>query len=294
MTSNVHSLREKHHHRKKSIPNHLYILKNHAKSTHTVRKLIRSPYVASKRLIHEMNHLTLRVPHVKQVETLNYRPGGFHPVHLGDQFKKDRYRVIHKLGHGGFATVWLARDLVRNRYVALKILAARLSVTCPEVEILRRLRNAPDHIGKAYVMLDHFWITGPNGKHLCVVSQVGGPSIKEFNDCPGQTSGSRRLQAIVARKVALQATEGLAYIHSNGTVHGGIYSYTLMVTCLIKDRLHDRKYSSSTGEHRRMDRRRDLRAVRKPGNSGPPSSFTSILRIICSTLHDQCNQHESC
>jgi serine/threonine-protein kinase SRPK3 len=56
-----------------------------------------------------------------------------------------------------------------------------------------------------------------------VVSEVGGPSIKEFNDCPGQPSGSRRLRAAIARKVALQVTEGLSYIHSTGTVHGGTY-----------------------------------------------------------------------
>jgi serine/threonine-protein kinase SRPK3 len=167
-----------------------------------------------------------RAPHV---ETLNYRPGGFHPVHLDDVFKKDRYTVIHKLGHGGFATVWLARDKVRLRYVALKILAARLSHDCPEVEILRRLRESEDHEGKAFVMsmLDHFWIDGPNGHHLCVVSEVGGPSIKQFNDCPGLTSGSRRLRGAVARKVASQATEGLAYIHSTGTIHGGIFGLVL-------------------------------------------------------------------
>lgn len=166
-----------------------------------------------------------RVPNVKQVETLNYRLGGFHPVHLRDQFKKDRYRVIHKLGHGGFATVWLARDAVRNRYVALKILAARVSRDCPEVDILRRLKLGSEMKGKAYVMsmLDHFWIDGPNGKHLCVVSEVAGPSIKQFNDCPGQSSGSRRLRAAIARNVALQVTEGLSYIHSTGTVHGGTY-----------------------------------------------------------------------
>lgn len=144
-------------------------------------------------------------------------------MHLDDVFKKGRYIVIHKLGHGGFATVWLARDTIRERYVALKILAARLSRDCPEVEILRRLKKSEDHEGKAYVMsmLDHFWIEGPNGNHLCVVSEVGGPSIKQFNDCPGFTSGTRRLRGDVARKVALQATEGLAYIHSTGIVHGG-------------------------------------------------------------------------
>jgi len=39
-----------------------------------------------------------------------YRPGGFHPVKLGDTFKDGRYKVYHKLGWGGFSTVWLARD----------------------------------------------------------------------------------------------------------------------------------------------------------------------------------------
>lgn len=39
-----------------------------------------------------------------------YQPGGFHPVSLGDTFKNGRYIVRHKLGWGGFATVWLAKD----------------------------------------------------------------------------------------------------------------------------------------------------------------------------------------
>lgn len=161
---------------------------------------------------------------ISKVETFNYGPGGFHPVHINDEFKKGRYKVINKLGHGGFATVWLARDDVRKRYVALKILAERLSKGCPEVEMLRQLRNSENHDGKNFVMsmLDHFFIDGPNGNHLCVVSGVGGPSIKQFNECPGFKSGTRRLKGEVARRVALQATQGLAFIHTAGIVHGGM------------------------------------------------------------------------
>jgi hypothetical protein len=40
-----------------------------------------------------------------------YRTGRYFPVKLGDVFKNGRYRVIHKLGWGGFATIWLARDM---------------------------------------------------------------------------------------------------------------------------------------------------------------------------------------
>ena len=40
-----------------------------------------------------------------------YRPGGFHPVCLGDTFKDGRYKICHKLGFGGSSTDWLARDI---------------------------------------------------------------------------------------------------------------------------------------------------------------------------------------
>lgn len=39
-----------------------------------------------------------------------YKPGGYHPVSLGDCFRDGRYIIHHKLGWGGFATVWLAKD----------------------------------------------------------------------------------------------------------------------------------------------------------------------------------------
>lgn len=39
-----------------------------------------------------------------------YRPGGYHPVHIGETFKDNRYRVLRKLGYGSFSTVWLAQD----------------------------------------------------------------------------------------------------------------------------------------------------------------------------------------
>ena len=52
-----------------------------------------------------------------------YKLGGYHPVTLGDTFssisdsKAPRYRVLHKLGHGSFSTVWLAQDLANGKYV---------------------------------------------------------------------------------------------------------------------------------------------------------------------------------
>ena len=39
-----------------------------------------------------------------------YCPGGYHPIHLNDILKDGQYEILHKLGFGSFATVWLARD----------------------------------------------------------------------------------------------------------------------------------------------------------------------------------------
>lgn len=39
-----------------------------------------------------------------------YCPGGYHPIHLNDLLKNGQYQILHKLGFGYFATVWLARD----------------------------------------------------------------------------------------------------------------------------------------------------------------------------------------
>jgi hypothetical protein len=40
-----------------------------------------------------------------------YHSGGYHPVHLGDCLSNGRYKILHKLGWGGYSTVWAARDI---------------------------------------------------------------------------------------------------------------------------------------------------------------------------------------
>jgi serine/threonine-protein kinase SRPK3 len=158
---------------------------------------------------------------VEEIE--NYRPGGFHPIHIGDELG-DRYKIVHKLGYGGFSTVWLARDKLAEQYVALKILVANVQEDCRELEVLQKLvKGSTNHPGRNSVLslLDNFVVKGPNGRHPCLVVQVAGPSIASLNYSPGAVAGCRRLRSQLAVNVAKQTTQALDFVHSQGFCHGG-------------------------------------------------------------------------
>lgn len=155
-----------------------------------------------------------------------YQTGGLHPVHLGDRLDKgERYKVLHKLGHGRFSTVWLARDTHLGQYVALKILSADRSISQThhnnELMFLQylaeRRSSGSGYVGSKYIssgLFRHFWVEGPNGRHLVLVLPVYGPSISHMS------RWTTRIRKGVVRQIALQATQGVAYLHSEGICHG--------------------------------------------------------------------------
>lgn len=145
----------------------------------------------------------------------NYELGGLHPVHLGDEYDDGRYRIVHKLCWGGFSTVWLARDNAARRWVALKIVTARDS---PDYEARSVAMNHPALANARIFSVPerHFWLKGPNGRHLCLVLPPLGPDLSRLSK--GLDS---RLNSQFARQVSLQAARALALLHSLGLCHGG-------------------------------------------------------------------------
>ncbi|KAG7425590.1 Serine/threonine-protein kinase SRPK [Fusarium oxysporum f. sp. raphani] len=107
-----------------------------------------------------------------------YQEGGYHPVHIGDVLgPSDRYRVIHKLGHGGFGTVWLCRDSLQARYIALKVMVSDLkSDEILDFSLAELDQSMP---GAEYIAspLDSFSIEGPNGSHQCLALLPLGPCV---------------------------------------------------------------------------------------------------------------------
>lgn len=148
-----------------------------------------------------------------------YQSGGLHPVLIGNKFN-DRYSVIHKLGSGGYATVWLVRDHQENRYAALKILTADSSSYTQELKVYQHLQSKGENEYKkcwAVPLLDSFWVDGPNGSHLCLVFEVMGPSIASL-----QRDFLKKIRPEIVRKLALQTLLGLKELHERGVVYGDL------------------------------------------------------------------------
>ena len=87
------------------------------------------------------------------------------------------------------------------------------------------------------MLMDHFTIQGPNGKHDCLAYEVLGPSIaRVLGDSTGaDTIAYLTLQS--ARKIIYQVLLGLDYMHSVGLVHGDIYSGNVLLT--VRDLSHE-------------------------------------------------------
>lgn len=115
------------------IPSHVlpspkpHVTPPHRTNTQRPAPPLAVPSSASGSFSTSHNNLTDTIPHQSSSKSLStsqatsvmtedeedledYRPGGYHPVNIGDSFKDGRYDVVRKLGWGHFSTVWLARD----------------------------------------------------------------------------------------------------------------------------------------------------------------------------------------
>lgn len=156
--------------------------------------------------------------YIDKVEHLSdYRPGGYHPTHIGNRLHK-RYQIVHKLGHGTFSTAWLAKDEKSPKYVAIKIGTADVDRT--EFDILSQLTEGAgteDDLSLIPVVLDHFDLSGPNGTHPCLVTIPAQCSLRDAKEA----SGSSLFQLDASRCLAAQLVMAVSLIHSRGYAHGG-------------------------------------------------------------------------
>jgi serine/threonine-protein kinase len=125
-----------------------------------------------------------------------------------------RYAFERELGRGGMATVFLARDLTREKYVAVKVLLPELAVTLGQERFLREIE-----VG---TVLQHSRIVGvldsgqAEGLLYYVMPFVDGASLRD------RLNREKQLPVDDTIKIAQQVADALAYAHSKGVIHRDI------------------------------------------------------------------------
>ncbi|EDR15940.1 uncharacterized protein LACBIDRAFT_321041 [Laccaria bicolor S238N-H82] len=178
-------------------------------------------------------------------EISRYTYGGYHPIQLGDVLpppadtepsNSRKYRILSKLGHGSFSTVWLAsaqHHSASGRYFAIKVCVANADPQ-RELDVFRLLSS--DEGRHVLRLHDSFTIDGPNGTH----------AVHAFN-----VLGSFHIVARLARPhwnprdLCRQIAQGLAFLHRHGVVHGDLHMGNIGVSMpqlddIIEEDLIDR------------------------------------------------------
>lgn len=112
-------------------------------------------------------------------------------------------------------------------YVAIKISTSEPNPKSPNREstVLQTIATAAhdaNQPGYQYLMMmkDFFEISGPNGRHECLVLELLGPSVADYLDAH---SVDERLPGVLAKSVVKQTLLGLAFLHERGIAHGGMF-----------------------------------------------------------------------
>ena len=131
----------------------------------------------------------------------------------------ERYRLDRPLGHGGMATVYLARDTELDRPVAVKVLDAADEGLRARFVREARLAARLSHPNVVSV----FDAGEDGGRPYIVMEHVEGQTVAELLARRG------RLPPDEARGLALQAARGLAHAHAAGLVHRDIKPQNLLL-----------------------------------------------------------------
>ena len=133
-----------------------------------------------------------------------------------------KYEFIKLIGKGGFAEVYLAKDKLLEREVAIKIL---LSQHAEDTEIVERfIREA-----RLYAKFDHknlipIYETGIVEKNaFLVMKYINGESLKDIVDRQGSLNSHQTLNVIKGMASAL------TYIHGKGIIHRDIKPANILI-----------------------------------------------------------------
>lgn len=165
---------------------------------------------------------------------------------IGDKIA-DRYRLIHILGEGATAIVWLANDLILERLVAVKIFRASF--------LEDQIPSALAHEARLMARFEH-----PSILPIYDQCEFEGRLFLILKYVPQRKSRNLVLPPKQAVKVVVQITESVKFLHDNGVVHCDIKPGNILVDP------SDRAFLSDYGIA--LDRTRFPEAAHAAGTTG--------------------------
>ena len=135
----------------------------------------------------------------------------------------DRYQLADRIGRGGMAEVWKARDLLLDREVAIKVLFPENAADPAFVERFRREAQSAAGLNHPNIVGVYDW-----GQH-------GSTYFMAMEFVPGNTLAQiiRRygsLRPDVAARLGAQVADALAFAHRNGVVHRDVKPANILIT----------------------------------------------------------------
>jgi len=135
----------------------------------------------------------------------------------------NRYQIEGRLGSGGMAVVYRARDLMLERIVAVKILREDFSADSAFRERFRQEAKAAANLSHPSIVTIHdFGLDA--GRLFIVMEYVPGTDLKTILQTRGRFSVEEALPLII------QASAGIGYAHRAGLVHCDIKPQNMLVT----------------------------------------------------------------
>lgn len=135
----------------------------------------------------------------------------------------NRYQLLERLGSGGMAEVFRARDSMLDRYVAIKVLRVDYTANSGFQERFRQEARAAANLSHPNIVTVHDFGLD-SGQLFIVMEHIPGTDLKSLLRKRGRFTMEEAIPLIV------QACAGIGYAHRAGLVHCDVKPHNMLVT----------------------------------------------------------------